>query len=137
MPNVMGVDQGETYFCASDIGWVVGHSYIVYGPLLRGCTTVLFEGKPVGTPNASTYWRVCAEKGVHAMFTAPTALRAIRREDPLLDLYKQAGVSKLRTLFVAGERGDPDTISVRCQQETRSHRNRSFAERAGFSLLWN
>ena len=89
----------------------MGHSYIVYAPLLQGCTTVLFEGKPVGTPDASTYWRVCADNGVHNMFTAPTALRAIRREDPQLEMYRSAGVSELRTLFVAGERGDPDTIS--------------------------
>ncbi len=82
MPNLYGVAPGETYWCASDVGWVVGHSYIVYGPLLHGCTTVLYEGKPVGTPDAGAFWRVIAETGAVALFTAPTALRAVKKEDP-------------------------------------------------------
>jgi len=89
---------------------VVGHSYIVYGPLLQGCTTILYEGKPVGTPDAGAFWRVCAEHGVNVFFTAPTAFRAIKKEDPNGDLVKRYAVSKFRTLFLAGERGDPDTI---------------------------
>lgn len=107
----MGTRPGECYFSASDIGWVVGHSYIVYAPLLHGCKTVLFEGKPVGTPDASTYWRVIEKHRVNTMFTAPTALRAIRKEDPTGELVSQHDISSLRTLFVAGERADPDTVN--------------------------
>ncbi|MBO6629316.1 MAG: AMP-binding protein, partial [Alphaproteobacteria bacterium] len=95
---------------ASDVGWVVGHSYIVYGPLLQGCTTVLFEGKPVGTPDAGTFWRVISEHGVKALFTAPTAFRAIKKEDPKAALVGQYDLSRFATLFLAGERADPDTI---------------------------
>ena len=82
MKSVYGMDPGEVWWTASDVGWVVGHSYIVYGPLLAGCTTVLYEGKPVGTPDAGAFWRVVAEHGVRVLFTAPTAFRAIRKEDP-------------------------------------------------------
>ncbi len=110
MKNVYGVSPGEVYWAASDIGWVVGHSYIVYGPLIHGCTTVLYEGKPVGTPNAGAFWRVIAEHGVAVLFTAPTAFRAIKREDPRGALIAQNDVSSLRTLFLAGERADPDTV---------------------------
>ncbi|UCG73007.1 MAG: propionyl-CoA synthetase [Chromatiales bacterium] len=106
-----GVDAGDVFWAASDVGWVVGHSYIVYGPLLRGCTTVMFEGKPVGTPDAGTYWRVIAEHGVKAMFTAPTAIRAIRREDPDGELLEQYSLDRFETLFVAGERCDPETLT--------------------------
>jgi len=111
MDNFMCTYPGETYWAASDIGWVVGHSYIVYAPLLQGCTTVVFEGKPVGTPDAGTFWRVCQEYGVHSMFTAPTALRAMRRDDPNAELLQQYSLPNLRALFVAGERCDPDTIN--------------------------
>jgi len=111
MDNFMCTYPGETYWAASDIGWVVGHSYIVYGPLLQGCTTIVFEGKPVGSPDAGTYWRVCQEYGVHSMFTAPTALRAMRREDPKGELLKEYNLPNLRALFLAGERCDPDTIN--------------------------
>jgi propionyl-CoA synthetase len=110
MWNEFGVKPGETFWAASDVGWVVGHSYIVYGPLLHGCTTVLFEGKPVGTPDAGTYWRVIAEHGVVVLFTAPTAFRAIKREDPQGEHIGRYDISRFRTLFLAGERGDPDTI---------------------------
>ncbi|MGE0281969.1 MAG: propionyl-CoA synthetase [Rhizobiaceae bacterium] len=110
MHNEFGVKPGETFWAASDVGWVVGHSYIVYAPLLHGCTTVLFEGKPVGTPDAGTFWRVIAEHGVVALFTAPTAFRAIRKEDSDGEFIPQYDLSKFRTLFLAGERADPDTI---------------------------
>jgi propionyl-CoA synthetase len=110
MENLYGVAPGETYWAASDIGWVVGHSYIVYAPLLAGCTAILYEGKPVGTPDAGAYWRVIAEHKVAALFTAPTAFRAIKKEDPQAKLLAQYDLSKFRTLFLAGERADPDTI---------------------------
>ncbi len=110
MSNVYGVAPGEVFWAASDIGWVVGHSYIVYAPLIHGCTTVLYEGKPVGTPDAGAFWRVIAEHGVSVLFTAPTAFRAIRREDPRGDLIRDFDPGSLRTLFLAGERADPDTV---------------------------
>ncbi len=110
MRNVYGVEPGETFWAASDIGWVVGHSYIVYGPLLHGCTSILYEGKPVGTPDAGAFWRVIAEHGVDVLFTAPTAFRAIKREDPDAKLLAAHAPSTLRTLFLAGERCDPDTL---------------------------
>ncbi len=110
MSNVYGAAPGEVFWAASDIGWVVGHSYIVYAPLIHGCTTVLYEGKPVGTPNAGAFWRVIAEHGVSVLFTAPTAFRAIRREDPRGDLIRDFDPGSLRTLFLAGERADPDTV---------------------------
>ncbi len=111
MSNVFGVQPGDVWFTASDVGWVVGHSYIVYAPLLAGCTTVLYEGKPVGTPDAGALWRVVADHRVSAMFTAPTAVRAIRREDPEGALLAAHDTSSLRTLFLAGERLDPDTYA--------------------------
>jgi len=111
MPNVYGVKPGETWWAASDVGWVVGHSYIVYAPLLAGCTAILFEGKPVGTPDAGTYWRIIAQHGVVALFTAPTAFRAIKKEDPQGLLIKKHDLSRFRTLFLAGERADPDTVA--------------------------
>jgi len=110
MHNIYGVEPGEVYWAASDVGWVVGHSYIVYGPLLHGCTTILFEGKPVGTPDAGTFWRIIAEHGVVALFTAPTAFRAIKKEDPKGTFIGKYDLTKFRTLFLAGERADPDTI---------------------------
>ncbi|HVS63318.1 MAG TPA: propionyl-CoA synthetase, partial [Thermoanaerobaculia bacterium] len=111
MSNVYGVAPGEVYWAASDIGWVVGHSYIVYAPLLHGCTTILYEGKPVGTPDAGAFWRVIAEHGVSTLFTAPTAFRAIKREDPRGELLTRYDLSRFRALFLAGERADPDTIT--------------------------
>jgi propionyl-CoA synthetase len=110
MKNIYDVEPGETYWSASDVGWVVGHSYIVYAPLLHGATTILFEGKPVGTPDAGTFWRVIAEHKVVALFTAPTAFRAIKKEDPKAEFVAKHDLSHFRTLFLAGERADPDTI---------------------------
>jgi len=110
MRNVYGMAPGETYWAASDVGWVVGHSYIVYAPLLYGCTTVLYEGKPVGTPDAGAFWRVVSQHGVAALFTAPTAFRAIKRDDPRGEHVKRYDMSRFRTLFLAGERADPDTV---------------------------
>jgi propionyl-CoA synthetase len=109
MPNVYATSPGEVFWAASDIGWVVGHSYIVYAPLIAGCTTVLYEGKPVGTPDAGAFWRVIAEHGVRVMFTAPTAFRAIKREDPGGDHLSRYDLAGFRALFLAGERLDPDT----------------------------
>ena len=111
MQNIYGVQPGEVFWAASDVGWVVGHSYIVYGPLLHGATSLMFEGKPVGTPDAGVYWRVIEEHNVVAMFTAPTAFRAIKRADPQGELIGGYDISKFRTLFLAGERADPDTIT--------------------------
>jgi propionyl-CoA synthetase len=110
MANVYGVQPGEVFWAASDVGWVVGHSYIVYGPLLHGCTTVVYEGKPVGTPDPGAFWRVIAEHGVSVMFTAPTAFRAIKREDPQASHLQRYDLGKFRALFLAGERCDPDTL---------------------------
>jgi propionyl-CoA synthetase len=110
MQNLYGVAPGETWWCGSDIGWVVGHSYIVYAPLLHGATSVMYEGKPVGTPDAGAFWRVISEHGAVAFFTAPTAFRAIKKEDPQGKLFGTHDLSKFRTLFLAGERADPDTI---------------------------
>src|SRR3954451_7426566 len=109
MPNVYDVGPGETIFTASDVGWVVGHSYIVYAPLLAGATTVLYEGKPVGTPDAGQFWRVMSEYGVRSMFTAPTAFRALKKEDPDGEFARKYDLSGLRYLFLAGERLDPET----------------------------
>jgi propionyl-CoA synthetase len=110
MKAIYNVNPGDVYWAASDVGWVVGHSYIVYGPLLQGCTTVLFEGKPVRTPDAGVFWRVIADHKVKCMFTAPTAFRAIKREDPKAELMKQYDLSSFEALFLAGERSDPDTL---------------------------
>jgi propionyl-CoA synthetase len=111
MTNIYDVKPGETFWTASDIGWVVGHSYIVYAPLLHGCTTVLYEGKPIGTPDAGAFWRVIEEYRVVAFFTAPTAFRAVRKEDPHASLLDKHSIASLRTLFLAGERADPDTVA--------------------------
>ncbi|WEX09763.1 propionyl-CoA synthetase [Chelativorans sp. AA-79] len=110
MQNEFGVKPGEVFWAASDVGWVVGHSYIVYGPLLHGCASILFEGKPVGTPDAGAFWRVIAEHGVVALFTAPTAFRAIRTADPEGGFIRNHDLSRFRTLFLAGERADPETV---------------------------
>jgi propionyl-CoA synthetase len=111
MKNLYGVEPGEVYWAASDVGWVVGHSYIVYAPLFHGCTTILYEGKPVGTPDAGAFWRVISEYGCAAMFAAPTAFRAIKKEDPQGKLLAQYDLKNFRTLFLAGERADPDTLA--------------------------
>ncbi len=109
LPNIYGVGEGDVWWTASDVGWVVGHSYIVYAPLLTGATTILYEGKPVGTPDAGAFWRVIADHKVKALFTAPTAFRAIKMEDPEGRVRASYDVSSLETLFLAGERTDPDT----------------------------
>ena len=110
MQNIYGVEPGEVFWAASDVGWVVGHSYIVYAPLFNGNTTVLYEGKPVGTPDAGAFWRVVSQHGVKVLFTAPTAFRAIKREDPNGEFIRKYDLSGFRTLFLAGERCDPDTL---------------------------
>ena len=110
MKNIYDVDPGDVYWAASDVGWVVGHSYIVYGPLLHGCTTILYEGKPVGTPDAGAFWRVISEHKVKTLFTAPTAFRAIKREDPDAKLIEPYDLNSFKALFLAGERTDPDTL---------------------------
>ncbi len=110
MKNIYDVEPGEVFWAASDVGWVVGHSYIVYAPLLAGCTSVMFEGKPVGTPDAGAFWRMISEYRVKVLFTAPTAFRAIKKEDPAGALLGDYDLSSLKALFLAGERTDPDTL---------------------------
>ncbi len=110
MKNIYDIEPGEVWWAASDVGWVVGHSYIVYAPLFHGATTILYEGKPVGTPDAGAFWRVISQHGVKCLFTAPTAFRAIKREDPNALLMKDYDLSKFKILFLAGERTDPDTL---------------------------
>jgi propionyl-CoA synthetase len=110
LQNIYGIGPGDVFWAASDIGWVVGHSYIVYGPLIVGATAIMFEGKPVGTPDAEAYWRVIERNRVKAMFTAPTAIRAIKQRDPAGDGLRRYDLSSLETLFLAGERADPDTV---------------------------
>jgi propionyl-CoA synthetase len=110
MEHIYDVAPGEVYWAASDIGWAVGHSYLVYAPLLRGCTTILYEGKPVGTPDAGAFWRVASEHGVSTLFTAPTSFRAIRQQDPDGEQIRRYDLSGFRTLFLAGERCDPETL---------------------------
>ena len=110
MKSIYDVEAGDVFWAASDVGWVVGHSYIVYGPLLKGCTTVMYEGKPVGTPDPGAFWRVIAEHQVKVLFTAPTAFRAIKKEDPEAEHLKRYDVSGMQALFLAGERCDPDTL---------------------------
>jgi propionyl-CoA synthetase len=111
MPNIYGVGPDEVFWTASDVGWVVGHSYIVYAPLIHGCTSVLYEGKPVGTPDAGVFWRVIEQHKVRVFFTAPTAFRAIKREDPEGKLIRARDLSAFRALFLAGERADPPTVA--------------------------
>ncbi len=110
MKNIYNVDPGEVFWAASDVGWVVGHSYICYAPLIHGNTTIVFEGKPIGTPDAGTFWRIIEEHNVKSFFTAPTAIRAVKREDPKGEFIKKYDLSGLRALYLAGERADPDTI---------------------------
>ncbi|GAA4615658.1 propionyl-CoA synthetase [Saccharopolyspora hordei] len=115
MANIYDIGPGDVFWTASDVGWVVGHSYIVYAPLLTGATTVVYEGKPVGTPDAGAFWRVISDHGVKALFTAPTAFRAIKRVDPDAELLRKHDTSSLRTLFLAGERLDPETYHWACE----------------------
>src|SRR5437868_4594789 len=116
MFNLYGVKPGEIWWCGSDIGWVVGHSYIVYGPLIHGATSIMYEGKPIGTPDAGAFWRLISAHKAVALFTAPTAFRAIRKEDPDGKFIRQYDLSKFRTLFLAGERADPPTVEWAEQQ---------------------
>ncbi|WP_260292954.1 propionyl-CoA synthetase [Sedimenticola hydrogenitrophicus] len=116
MKNIYNVDPGDVFWAASDVGWVVGHSYIVYAPLLHGATTILYEGKPIGTPDPGAFWRVISEHKVKTLFTAPTAFRAIRREDPEAEYLKKYDLSCFEALFLAGERCDPDTLGWAQQQ---------------------
>ena len=111
VPHIYGIGPGDVFWVASDVGWVVGHSYIVYGPLIAGATTVIFEGKPVGTPDAGTFWRVIADHKVKSFFTAPTAIRAVKRDDPEGRLVAKYDLSSLQAMFLAGERADPDTVT--------------------------
>ena len=111
MKNLYDIEPGEVFWAASDVGWVVGHSYICYAPLLHGCTTIVFEGKPVGTPDAGTFWRVISDHNVASLFTAPTAFRAIRKEDPEGAFIQKYDLSQFRSLFLAGERADPETVN--------------------------
>lgn len=111
MKNIYDVDPGDVFWAASDVGWVVGHSYICYGPLIHGNTTIVFEGKPVGTPDAGTFWRVISDHKVKSFFTAPTAFRAVKREDPKGEFIRKYDLSCLKTVYLAGERADPDTIN--------------------------
>ncbi len=110
MKNIFDINNNDVWWAASDVGWVVGHSFSVYGPLFKGCTTVIYEGKPVGTPTAGSFWRLIEQHKVAGLFTAPTAIRAIKREDPTGLLPKEYDLSSLRGLFLAGERADPDSI---------------------------
>lgn len=110
MGALYGAEAGDVYWAASDVGWVVGHSYIVYAPLLKGCTTIIYEGKPVGTPDPGAFWRMISEHKIKVLFTAPTAFRAIKKEDPKADYLQKYDVSGLKALFLAGERADPDTV---------------------------
>ena len=110
MKNIYNIDENDVWWSASDIGWIVGHSYIVYAPLFKGCTTVLFEGKPVGTPDAGVFWRIISDYKIKSLFTAPTAFRAIKKEDPEGKFFSKYDLSSFESLFLAGERADPDTI---------------------------
>ena len=137
MKNIYDVNPGEVWWSASDVGWVVGHSYIVYAPLFHGATTILFEGKPVGTPDAGVFWRVIEQHKCVALFTAPTAFRAIRREDPDGALLSEYNLSNFRTLFLAGERADPDTIKWAEQQLKKPVIDHWWQTESGWAIAAN
>jgi propionyl-CoA synthetase len=137
MKNIYDVEPGEVYWAASDVGWVVGHSYIVYAPLLHGCTTVLYEGKPVGTPDPGAFWRVVSEYGVSTLFTAPTAFRAIRQQDPEGEHIGRYDLSGFRTLFLAGERCDPETLRWAQQKLERPVIDHWWQTETGWSIAAN
>ncbi|GHG67872.1 propionyl-CoA synthetase [Alishewanella longhuensis] len=137
MKAIYNMDLGDVFWAASDVGWVVGHSYIVYGPLLAGCTTILYEGKPVFTPDAGAFWRVCAEYGVKAIFAAPTAFRAIRKEDPEAVLMQQYDLRKLESIFMAGERLDPPTYHWACQVSGKPVIDHWWQTETGWSICAN
>ena len=137
MQHHYGLAPGEVFWAASDVGWVVGHSYICYGPLLHGATTVVYEGKPVGTPDAGSFWRVISDHGVAALFTAPTAFRAIRKEDPTGALIAKYDLSRFRTLFLAGERSDPATIEWAQQKLDRPVIDHWWQTETGWAMSGN
>ncbi|MDC0403828.1 propionyl-CoA synthetase [Porticoccaceae bacterium] len=137
MANIYNVKPGDVYWAASDVGWVVGHSYIVYGPLFNGNTTVIYEGKPVGTPDAGAFWRVIEEYQVKVLFTAPTAFRAIRKEDPNADLMHHYDLSSLQALFLAGERCDPDTLNWALEMLDRPVIDHWWQTETGWSICAN
>ncbi len=137
MANIYNVKPGDVYWAASDVGWVVGHSYIVYGPLFNGNTTVIYEGKPVGTPDAGAFWRVIEEYQVKVLFTAPTAFRAIRKEDPNAELMHHYDLSSLQALFLAGERCDPDTLNWALEMLDRPVIDHWWQTETGWSICAN
>ena len=137
MANIYNVKPGDVYWAASDVGWVVGHSYIVYGPLFNGNTTVIYEGKPVGTPDAGAFWRVIEEYQVKVLFTAPTAFRAIRKEDPRAELMHHYDLSSLQALFLAGERCDPDTLNWALEMLDRPVIDHWWQTETGWSICAN
>lgn len=137
MQAIYNMAAGEVFWAASDVGWVVGHSYIVYGPLIAGCTTILYEGKPVFTPDAGAFWRVCAEYGVKAIFAAPTAFRAIRKEDPNALLMQQYDLSRLESIFMAGERLDPPTYHWACEVSGKPVIDHWWQTETGWSICAN
>ncbi|MEN8135704.1 MAG: propionyl-CoA synthetase [Thermodesulfobacteriota bacterium] len=137
MKNVYDVDAGDVFWAASDVGWVVGHSYIVYGPLLRGCTTIIYEGKPIGTPDAGAFWRVINEYGVKTLFTAPTAFRAIKKEDPNGELLKNYDLSCFEALYLAGERLDSDTYHWACDLLKKPVIDHWWQTETGWSIVAN
>ena len=137
MDVVYDMQPGDVFWAASDVGWVVGHSYIVYAPLLAGCTTVFYEGKPVRTPDAGAFWRVCEEYGVKGLFAAPTAFRAIRKEDPECKLSEQYDLSKLKTIFMAGERLDPPTYDWVVQKIKRPVVDHWWQTETGWAIAGN
>ncbi len=137
MKNIYGVEPGEVFWAASDVGWVVGHSYICYGPLIHGNTTIVFEGKPVGTPDAGTFWRVIEDHKVTSFFTAPTAIRAVKREDPKGTFIDKYDLSSLRALYLAGERADPDTVQWAMDQLKVPVIDHWWQTETGFSIAAN
>tara|TARA_R110002049_G_scaffold29972_5_gene102138 strand:- start:9990 stop:11882 length:1893 start_codon:yes stop_codon:yes gene_type:complete len=137
MKNIYNVDPGDVFWAASDVGWVVGHSYICYGPLIHGNTTVVFEGKPVGTPDAGTFWRVISEHNVRSFFTAPTAIRAVKREDPKGEFIRKYDLSCLRALYLAGERADPDTIEWAQQMLGKPVYDHWWQTETGYTIAGN
>ncbi len=137
MKAIYNVEPGDVYWACSDVGWVVGHSYIVYGPLLHGCTTIVYEGKPIMTPDAGALWRVCAEYGVKALFTAPTAFRAVKKEDPQAELMKKYDLSKLQVIYSAGERLDPPTQAWLTEQSGKPVVDHWWQTETGWAITAN
>lgn len=137
MKHIYNIQPGDVYWAASDVGWVVGHSYIIYGPLLYGATTIVYEGKPVGTPDPGAFWRVISEHGVKCLFTAPTAFRAIKREDPRGEYLKKYDIGKFETLFLAGERTDPDTYHWACEMLQRPVIDHWWQTETGWAIAAN